>query len=221
MGSNSADRRRGGPVGSADEVETAADVASPDVVVEEPGFAGGLLGQEPRIFLTIADGEPLALALTSAISTETAMSGDTFTTTLAKAVLVDEREALPQGTELWGHIAHAQRSDKVKGRAELTLELDRLVLGDGDELLIEAEPMRFQAQLTTRKDVTKIGGATGAGALIGAIIGGKKGAAIGAGVGAGAGTGVVLSTRGEELVLPEGTQLKTNLTTTLTVEQIE
>ena len=126
MGSNSADRRRGGPVGSADEVETAADVASPDVVVEEPGFVGRLLGQEPRIFLTIADGEPLALALalTSAISTETAMSGDTFTTTLAKAVLVDEREALPQGTELWGHIAHAQRSDKVKGRAELTLELD-------------------------------------------------------------------------------------------------
>jgi hypothetical protein len=81
--------------------------------------------------------------------------------------------------------------------------------------------MRFQAQSTTRKDVTKIGGATGAGALIGAIIGGKKGAAIGAGIGAGAGTGVVLSTRGEELVLPEGTQLKTNLTTTLTVEQIE
>ncbi len=124
MGSNSADRRRGGPVGSADEVETTADVASPAVVVEEPGFAGGILGQEPRIFLTIADGEPLTLALTSAISTETAMSGDTFTTTLAKAVLVDEREALPQGTELWGHIAHAQRSDKVKGRAELTLELD-------------------------------------------------------------------------------------------------
>ena len=50
-----------------------------------------------------------------------------------------------------------------------------------------------------------------------AIIGGKKGAAIGAGVGAGAGTGVVLSTRGEELVLPEGTQLRTILARALTV----
>ncbi|TDI38009.1 MAG: zinc ribbon domain-containing protein [Acidobacteria bacterium] len=221
MGSNSADRRRGGPVASADEVETAADVASPDVVVEEPGFVGKLLGQKPRVFLTIGDGEPLALELTSAISTETATSGDTFTATLVKAILVDDREALPRGTELSGHIAHAQRSDKVKGRAALTLELDRLVLGDGEELLIEAEPMRFEAQSTTKKDATKIGGAAGAGALIGAIFGGKKGAAIGAGVGAGAGTGVVLSTRGDELVLPEGTQLKTNLTTTLTVEQME
>ena len=217
MGSNSADRQRGGPVASADEVETATDVGSPDVVVEEPGFVGKLLGQEPRILLTIAEGEPLALELTSAISTETATSGDTFTAILAKAILVDEREALPQGTELWGHIAHAQRSDKVKGRAELTLELDRLVLGDGEELLIQAQPMRFEAQSTKKKDATKIGGATGAGALIGAIIGGKKGAAIGAGVGAGAGTGVVLSTRGEELVLPEGTQLRTILARALTV----
>ena len=203
------------------EVERAADVASPDVVVEEPGFVGKLLGQEPRILLTIANGEPLALELGSAISTETATSGDTFTATLAKAILVEEREALPKGTELWGHIAHAQRSDKVKGRAELTLELDRLVLGGGEELLIEAEPMRFEAQSEAKKDAAKVGGATGIGALVGAIVGGKKGAAIGAGVGAGAGTGVVLSTRGEEIHLPEGTQLKTNLTTTLTVEQKE
>ncbi len=230
MSSNSADRRRGAPVASAAEgapvasaaeVERAADVASPDVVVEEPGFVGKLLGQEPRILLTIANGEPLALELGSAISTETATSGDTFTATLAKAILVEEREALPKGTELWGHIAHAQRSDKVKGRAELTLELDRLVLGGGEELLIEAEPMRFEAQSEAKKDAAKVGGATGIGALVGAIVGGKKGAAIGAGVGAGAGTGVVLSTRGEEIHLPEGTQLKTNLTTTLTVEQKE
>ena len=239
MSSNSADRRRGAPVASAAEgasvasaaegasvasaaeVERAADVASPDVVVEEPGFVGKLLGQEPRIFLTIANGEPLALELGSAISTETATSGDTFTATLAKAILVEEREALPKGTELWGHIAHAQRSDKVKGRAELTLELDRLVLGGGEELLIAAAPMRFEARSETKKDAAKIGGATGIGALVGAIVGGKKGAAIGAGVGAGAGTGVVLSTRGEEINLPEGTQLKTNLTTTLTVEQKE
>ena len=230
MSSNSADRRRGAPVASAAEgasvasaaeVERAADVASPDVVVEEPGFVGKLLGQEPRIFLTIANGEPLALELGSAISTETATSGDTFTATLAKAVLVEEREALPKGTELWGHIAHAQRSDKVKGRAELTLELDRLVLGGGEELLIAAAPMRFEARSEAKKDAAKIGGATGIGALVGALVGGKKGAAIGAGVGAGAGTGVVLSTRGEEIHLPEGTQLKTKLTTTLTVEQKE
>lgn len=66
----------------------------------------------------------------------------------------------------------------MKGRAELTLELDRLVLGDGEEFLIEAEPMRFEAQSTKKKHGTKIGGAAGVGALVGAIIGGKKGAAV-------------------------------------------
>ena len=196
----------------------AEDVASPDVVVEEPGFVGKLLGEKPRVLLTIADGESLALELGTAISTETADNGDRFTARLTKTILVGEREALPKGTELSGHIAHAQRSDKVKGRAELILELDRLVLPDGEELMIEAEPMRFEAKSTKKKDAAKIGGASGLGALVGAIVGGKKGAAIGAGVGAGAGTGVVLSTRGDEIHLPEGTQLETKLMKSVTFE---
>ena len=67
----------------------------------------------------------------------------------------------------------------------------------------------------------KIGGAGGVGALIGGIVGGKKGAAIGAGVGAGAGTGVVLATRGEEVVLAEGARLDTVLVSEITVEFFE
>jgi hypothetical protein len=54
--------------------------------------------------------------------------------------------------------------------------------------------------------------------LVGAIVGGKKGAAIGTAVGGGAGTGVVLATRGEELVLPEGTPITTRLLASVTVE---
>ena len=80
------------------------------------------------------------------------------------------------------------RSDKVKGRAELTLELDSLVDASGEERHLDTQPLRFEARSTKKDDAVKIGGACGVGALVGGIVGGKKGAAIGAGVGAGAGT---------------------------------
>lgn len=231
--SNSADPDRRGPAAAADEneTETTADVSematasepqkgteTKDVVVEEPGFIGRLLGEEPRVFVTVSEGERLALELREAISTETASSGDRFTAVLTEPVLVEGREALPRGTVVIGHVAHAERSDKVKGRAQLTLELDSLELASGEKHSFEAEPLRFEARSTEKDDAIKIGGASGVGAIVGGIVGGKKGAAIGAGVGAGAGTGVVLTTRGEEVVLPEGTPLATELGAEITVE---
>ena len=227
MGSNSADPGRGKPVASASELEGAelegagARDASENVVIEEPGFVGNLLGEKPRVFLTISEGESLELELRELISTETASAGDRFTAVLAKPVLVEGREALPQGTAVSGHVAHAERSDKVKGRATLTLEFDSLMVSSGEEHHLDAEPVRFEARSTKKDDAVKIGGASGVGALVGGILGGKKGAAIGAGVGAGAGTGVVLATRGEEVVLSEGARLDTVLVSEITVEFFE
>ena len=63
---------------------------------------------------------------------------------------------------------------------------------------------------TKKKDATKIGIGTGAGAIIGGIVGGGKGAAIGAGVGAAGGTGVVMATRGEEVRLAAGTPVSSH-----------
>lgn len=227
MGSNSADPERGKPVSSAAELEDAeledADAmeASENVVIEEPGFVGNLLGAKPRVFLTISEGESLELELGELISTETASAGDRFIAVLAKPVLVDGREALPRGTVVSGHVSHAERSDKVKGRATLTLEFDSLTVSSGEEHHLDAAPVHFEARSTKKDDAVKIGGAGGVGALIGGIVGGKKGALIGAGVGAGAGTGVVLATRGEEVVLAEGARLDTVLVSEITVEVFE
>jgi len=140
---------------------------------------------------------------------------------LAKPVLVEGREALPRGSAVSGHVSHAERSDKVKGRATLALEFDSLTIPSGEKYLLDAEPVRFEARSTKKDDAVKIGGAGGVGALIGGIVGGKKGAAIGAGVGAGAGTGAVLATRGEEVVLAEGARLDTALVSEITVEVFE
>jgi outer membrane lipoprotein SlyB len=61
---------------------------------------------------------------------------------------------------------------------------------------------------STKDDVSKVGAATGVGAIIGAIVGGGKGAAIGAAIGGAAGTGGVLSRRGKDIYLERGQQLK-------------
>jgi hypothetical protein len=201
----------------ADESTT----GSPAVVTEDVGFVGQLLGREPRVLLTVPAGEPLEVELESEISSVDARAGDGFTARITEPISVEGHPAIPAGSQVTGHVAHATRSDKVKGRAELTLEFDRLTTVGGEELAIEAEPIRVQARSTVKKDATKIGVGAGAGALVGAIVGGKKGAAIGTAVGAGAGTGVVMTTRGEEVILPAGTALTTRLQSDITVVAAE
>lgn len=180
-----------------------------------------LLGREPRVFLTVPAGESLEVELESEISSVDARAGDGFTARITEPISVEGHQAIPAGSQVIGHVAHATRSDKVKGRAELTLELDPLTTVGGEELAIETEPIRLQAPSTVKKDATKIGVGAGAGALAGAIVGGKKGAAIGSAVGAGAGTGVVMTTRGEEVILPAGTALTTRLQSDITVVAAE
>ena len=74
-----------------------------------------------------------------------------------------------------------------------------------------------EAEGTRKRDAAEIGGGAAAGAVIGGIIGGGDGAAKGAAIGGGAGTGVVLSTRGKEVVVPAGTDVSTKLTEPLTI----
>ncbi len=188
------------------------------VITENVGFLAELLGREPRVLLTIPVGEKLVVELETPISSVDSKTGDRFTARTSQAITVEGRAALPAGTQVLGHVAHAKRSDKVKGRAELTLEFDRVVTFDDEEISIEAEALRLEARSTQKKDAAKIGIGAGAGALVGAIVGGKKGAAIGTAVGGGAGTGAVLATRGEELILPEGTPITTRLLASVTVE---
>jgi hypothetical protein len=53
---------------------------------------------------------------------------------------------------------------------------------------------------------------------VGAITGGKKGAAIGAAVGGGAGTAVVLSTRGKDVRMGEGSIVLVRLSEPLVIK---
>jgi serine/threonine protein kinase len=195
-------------------VEGASDpTAAPSslVVVEDVGFFGRLVGAEPKLRITIPEGTSLSAQLEDSLSSETAEAGEAFVAHTTKPISIEGHEALAAGARIEGHVAHAESAGKVSGTGEITLEFDRIVTPDGFELALAVEPLHRVARTTRKRDAAKVGGAAGIGALVGGLIGGKKGAVVGGAVGAGAGTGAVLATKGEEVVLPEGTELTIRL----------
>jgi hypothetical protein len=118
-----------------------------------------------------------------------------------------------------------KRPGKTKGRAELQLTFDQIHLPDNRVASFRADLVEVvqmggdgvsevdreggvKGKDDTKGDVTKVGAATGIGAIIGAIAGGGKGAAIGAVIGGAAGTGGVLMQRGQDIRLVPGQQMR-------------
>ena len=166
--------------------------------------------------VTLAEGTMLGLRLDTAVASDTSKVEDPVRATLRKPIVSNSLTVLPEGTRITGVVTDVARSGKVKGLAHLSLRFTSLTVDD-ERYEIRTHSVSRQAKSTKKKDATKVGIGTGAGALIGAIAGGGKGAAIGAGVGAAAGTGVVVATRGEEVRLAEGTSLTVALASPLKV----
>jgi YMGG-like Gly-zipper len=158
----------------------------------------------------------LGLQLDTPVASDTSNVEDPVRGTLRKSIVSNGLTVLPEGTRITGVVTDVARSGKVKGLARLSMRFTSLTVDD-ERYEIRTHTVSREAKSTKKKDATKVGVGTGAGALIGAIAGGGKGAAIGAGVGAAAGTGVVMATRGEEVRLAEGTSLTVALASPLTV----
>jgi hypothetical protein len=182
--------------------------------------ATGVAAAAPRrprlVDVTIPAGTRLPLSLTGAVASDTSRAEDAVAATLTRAVTIDGREVLPAGTPLTGIVTRADDSNRVKGRANVTLAFTSLRVGDR-QYDVSSAPSSHTASATKGEDATKIGIGAGAGALIGGLLGGKDGAAKGAVVGGGAGTGVVLATKGKEVRLGPGADVTTSLTAPLTV----
>jgi len=161
----------------------------------------------------------MLVEMLSPLSTDVSQRGDRF-----EARVVEPREL--DGAIVEGRVTRVKRAGKVKGVSELQLDFrsirlpDRRV-GDFSADVVEIIPMSNQdtagtvdpeggvrGRDSTKDDVSKVGAATGIGAIIGAIAGGGKGAAIGAAIGGGIGAGGVLSQRGKDIRLERGQQLR-------------
>jgi hypothetical protein len=164
----------------------------------------------------IPSGERLVAVLDNGLSTANARVGDRFTATV-------RQPSQYEGAIIEGHVSDVQRSGRITGRSQMTLNFDTIRVRDGrsyrfagiidsvrnaqgDTVKIDNEgSIKDDNQTTKTAQRAAIG--TAVGAIIGAIAGGGKGAAIGAIVGAGGGAGSVYVQGRDDLELDRGTEL--------------
>jgi len=164
----------------------------------------------------IPDGTRVVAVLDDRLSTRTAAVGDRFTLRVTQPAEFD-------GATIEGHVSQVERSGRLTGRSQMTLDFDSIHLRDGrsysfagivegvrdanGELVrVDTEgTVRDTSQTTKTEQRAAIG--TAVGAIIGAIAGGGKGAAIGAILGAGGGAGSVYVQGRNELDLERGTEI--------------
>lgn len=163
----------------------------------------------------IPNNTKLTAVLTTAVSTKTTQNGDRFQMEVTAPNEYD-------GAIIEGRVAKTERSGRVSGRAQVSLEFDTIRLRNGqtyrfagmvdDVTLSNGEKVTVNNEGTVRdnnqttKTAQRAGIGAALGALIGAIAGGGKGAVVGAGVGAGAGAGTVILQGRDDVELENGTQ---------------
>jgi hypothetical protein len=160
----------------------------------------------------------LVIELQSSISTDVSQQGDPF-----QARVNSPNEFA--GAIVEGRVSRVKRAGKVKGSSQLQLSFDSIRMADGRTSPFNASVVEIldmgnsdsgtvdseggvRGRDSTKDDVSKVGASAGVGAIIGAIFGGGHGAAIGAAIGGSVGTAGVLTSRGKELRLERGQQLK-------------
>ena len=160
----------------------------------------------------------LILELQEDISTEQSREGEKFT-----ARIVSPSEIA--GATVEGRVSKVLRPGRIKRRSELSLSFDRIILDDNrwsnfgatltEVLAVKGDNVKkvdlegtALGQSSLKNDAIKVGGATGAGALIGGVVGGPVGVAVGAGVGAAFGVGAVVIERGKHIKLTRNQQLR-------------
>jgi hypothetical protein len=165
----------------------------------------------------VPDGQTLTARLETDLSTRTASVGDRFAMTVTSP---GEFE----GSTIEGRIASVNRSGRVTGRSDMSLNFDTIRTRDGRTFqfagflesvrAMNGETVQVDNEGTVRDDTSRgtqtaqraaIGSAVGA--IIGAIAGGGKGAVIGAVLGGGAGAGSVYVQGSEDLNLMSGTEV--------------
>jgi len=167
---------------------------------------------------TLQAGTTIQVKMDNEINSKVSSTGDTFTVTVSKAVIVRETEILPIGTVIEGRITNVKPASLggVGGSFEVRFETLRLI--NGAKRTIEAVLTNPEKPKSpgTRNILSVIGG-TALGALIGTATNKENGALIGAGIGAGAGTSAALLRKGKEARIKTDEQIEIRLKSNVTL----
>jgi hypothetical protein len=168
--------------------------------------------------LTLPAGTLVRVRLTDTLSSDHNNAGDGFTTVLDQPIIVQGWVVSRRGQMAVGQVVTAQKASRNKGVSQLAIELNQLVLVDGQQVPIRTQLVQTSAGTTSRgRDAATIGTTTGIGTVIGAAAGGGQGAAIGAVIGVAAGAVGIMSTRGRPTELYSETLLTFSLEDPVTI----
>jgi hypothetical protein len=220
----SASLRAQEPTGPITPPAPSSAAPAPQLVTRNPGdaAAANAPASASAASIVVPTGTTLPLVLHNAITTRNAQPGDPIYLETVFPILVDQRVVIPAGSYVQGEILEAKRPGKVKGRGEVRMRLNTIIMPNGYSAKFGAVPSNAgtggnettdkEGKITGDSDKGTDAGTIIKGTAIGAGIGAVAsrsagGAGIGAGIGAAAGLAAVLLTRGPELELPRGTTL--------------
>ena len=154
--------------------------------------------------MTVPEGTEMQVRLDTPLSSRTARAEDRFEGTLMMPVYVDDRMVIPAGARVRGTVVSAEPADRPARGGKLDLAFNSLELEGNPRVDIRSRVVSISENMDRSETGQKAGMGAALGALLGSVIGGKKGALLGLIVG---GAGGAITTRGEEVELPEGTIL--------------
>ena len=176
----------------------------------------------------VDSGSKIALNLLNTISSKQATEGDKVYLETLFPVLVGGKIVIPPGSYVHGIVTEVKRPGRVKGKGELYLRFDSLILpngvtrdfrariggmdGGGNNEL-DRDEGKIKGGGSKGEDARNIGEAAQMGTMAGGIAGAISGHPVGgiaggAAGGAAAGLAGVLLTRGPDVVLPKGSMVE-------------
>jgi hypothetical protein len=204
-------------------------VCSSSAFVQSIAFAqSGDSNAAPPPAYTVQAGTRIPLGLINSVSTKHSAAGDRIYLETVFPIVIDSHIVIPTGSSVTGTVTEVKRPGRIKGRGELYVRFDNIILPNGvtrefrsrlgsldargDERLDKKEG-EIQGDSNKGGDVRTVGEGAATGAGLGAIVGSTAGhAGMGAGVGAAAGVAAglagVLLTRGPDAVLAKGSTVE-------------
>jgi hypothetical protein len=166
--------------------------------------------------IVVPAGTTVTVSLGSALGSKLSQTGQSFTGTVARDVIVDNQAVIPRGARVSGTVTDAKALGKFAGGAVLQLRLESIDL-NGKDVPVQTATRTFSVKGKGKRTAVMTGGGAALGGIIGALAGGGKGAAIGMAAGGGAGAGGAVFTGNKEVVLPAESAVSFELTQPLDV----
>ena len=180
---------------------------------------------------TLWAGTELRFSLSETLTTSRNQAGDLFSAVVSHAILLDGQTLIPTGALVEGRIMQVRRPGRFRGVGKMRITPERISLASGQSYDVRAELVGVHlaegVRLGDNEGLLK-GPNSHRSDIMGAVVGGAVGVGVGALTGA-VGTGLFggavigwvgrMATRGQDLVLPIGTELAFELTRPVQISQ--